>query len=246
MSKTANMNLDIIDAAESTMLDVVSSLNSNMRLIDEHTHKTGQGRLIPSSALNVDSDIFLNSQKLLNVNDISFTPRSSDAPENGSLYFKDNDLHVRDMLGRVIQITNNGVVVDGVISIDKTTSLLFGYGSIEIALNVDQAQAQTQAVNSFATPANRNAKTADFIKAGSYVEFTAPSVAGYYRIWVAFRTQDLQANTLFYNADNMDLDEQWSVAAQSTNVGAVPYRLFVRNVPLRQDQKYRLVVRSWK
>ena len=246
MSKTANMNLDIIDASESSMVDVVTSLNQNMRLIDEHTHQAGKGRLVPSSALNVDSDLFMNGEKVLNVSSMAFSGRRGDASELGSVYFKENDLYVRDLLGRVIQITANGTLVDGVVDIDKTTPLLYGYGALESVLDVTGELAQTQAVNSFAVVGNRNAKSADFIKSGSFVEFTAPSTEGFYRIWVAFRVEDLQANTFFYNGDNMDLDEQWSVASEQTAVGAVNYRLFVRNVPLRSNQKYRLVVRSWK
>ena len=130
-------------------------------------------------------------------------------------------------------------------SVDQTTSLLWGFGALEPSLDVSSSLAQTQAVNAFASSGNRNAKTADFIKSGSYVSFTAPAAVGFYRIWIAFRIEDLQDNTFFYNASNMDRDEQWSVAAVSTNIGAVPYRLFVRNVPLTQGQVYGAVVRSW-
>ena len=129
--------------------------------------------------------------------------------------------------------------------IGRTTPILYGYGDLESVLNINFGPTQTQAVNAFADPTRRNAKNADYIGAGSYVEFSAPSTPGFYRIWVAIRQSDLQGNTNFYNSENMDRDDQWEDVG-TPSIGAISYDLYARLVPLAQNQAYRLVVRSWR
>ena len=246
MARTNNMNLRIVEEGITTLEDLTALINANMIIIDGHTHINSQGRPVPVSALIGDADLILNSNGVLNASFLNLNSSSVDSLINASLYFKDGELWVRDSAGNAVQVTSGGALIGQTASVDKTTSLLYGFGAVENDLDVTEGKAIAQAVNSFAVPGNRTAKTADFIKYGSYVEFNAPAGVGFYRIWVGILLTDLQTTTKFFQIADGNDDNQWVVASGSSAVGAANYRLFVRKVPLSENQQYGCLIKSWR
>ena len=245
MAFTSNMNLELAEEFIN-QTDLVRLVNANFRLLDAHSHISGQGRLVPVSALIAEADLSMNAYNVINLRAGSFSNLSVDSLLNASVFFKDSELFIRDGSGRVVQITSNGRLTTQVNPVDETTSILYGYSAVEAALNTDEETAKTLANTSFASAGNRLGKTADSIKIGSFIEFVAPVATGYYRPWVAVLNSNLQASTKFFILNSGEVDDQWVVANAAATIGAAVYTLFVRKTPLSQSETYDIIVRSMR
>ena len=246
LMSTPNMNLRTADRDVTTFNELIDLFNQNMNVIDSHDHFQGRGRVVPTSAILGNGDLDLNRGNLLSSKALECISNINDSLLNTSIYFKGGELFIRDGAGRVLQITKGGKLTTQTNPVTETTSLLYGFGAKESDLDITEALAKTLATASFGIQANRTSKTADSVKTGSYIKFKAPAPTGYYRMWVAILNTDLQANTLFYNANNNDQDEQWVLVSNASSINTAVYSLYARKVPLAQVDDYELLVKSFR
>ena len=151
---TRNMNLEKVESGVSSTEDLIRIINQNADKIDAHSHISGEGERVPTSALFSNSDLKLRNYRLLDAKTLSFLSNPEDSLINNSLYFKNGELFARDGSGTPIQITSNGKLTSQVTVIDQTTALLYGYTANESTLSDTQSLAQSSAVTSFNIPGN--------------------------------------------------------------------------------------------
>ena len=245
MARTQNLLLDKAEAGSTTAAELIKIFNDNMEKLDNHNHGSGNGRSVPTSGLTGDGDILMGNNTVGELKGLGLLSSAEDSLLNNSIFAKDGNLYTRDGAGRVIQLTGDGAVTSATVSVEKRSDLIWGFGAVESTLDITQAVANSIAVTAFGVPSSRNAKTADYVRLGSYLSFTAPAASGFHRPWFAVLNTDLQASTIVYNAEDFNLDNQWVVAAASSSIGAADYRLFSRKVPLAQNESYACVVRSF-
>ena len=92
MARTTYLNLELLEAGDITLADLINIVNANSELISNHDHGTGRGREIALSSVIPDSDLNMNSQALLNVDTISMLSKTAPSTLNNSLYFKNGCL----------------------------------------------------------------------------------------------------------------------------------------------------------
>ena len=246
MATTPLMGLELLESGLTSTEDLLRTFNDNMSILDRHTHQVGSGALIPTSAVRADSDLRMNNNLSLQLKATGYNDNREDSLINASAYFKNGELFIRDGSGTVVQITNNGRLTTQTTAVSETTSLLFGYSGRQATLSQDPAVARAAAVASAGVTLNRNSKVADSIRSGSRVDFLAPGATGYYFPWLAVRIADLETSTIFYDADDYSANTDWVVADANTTIDGASYRLFVRRLPLAQNESYGVVVRAFR
>lgn len=119
MANTPLMDLQILNVGNGgdSELTLWNKIITNFSTIDSHTHTAGDGVAISVAALNIDSDLPLNSFALTETKNIRFNNEFSDVSSTRSLYVKSNELVFRDGAGNVIPITAGGSVNAGTGSI---------------------------------------------------------------------------------------------------------------------------------
>ena len=111
-----NMSLTIPTVGQQPGPDYAYNVNTSLTLIDQHDHTPGRGVQITPAALNIDADLDMQSNSLINVNNVAFSVQASSsiiqslyvAP--GSESTPINDLWYNDGNGNAIQLTSNGLV----------------------------------------------------------------------------------------------------------------------------------------
>jgi hypothetical protein len=129
---TPNMNLIVPAIGVTAGPEYASDLNSDLTIIDQHTHAAGSGVLITPAEMNINADLPMNGNNLTLVNTVRFQSLAADipnaAPNIGCIYVVGNELYYNDYSGgHEIQITNNGSVNAGAGSI---TGLPSGTASV--------------------------------------------------------------------------------------------------------------------
>lgn len=141
------MNLNIPVVATTPGPQYAQEVNSSLNKIDIHNHTSGQGVQIPSSGLNINANISMNSNGLSNASIIGLVSSSLPAT-NGAIYRNNDDLYFRDGAGNNVRITQGGVVaVSGAVGF---SGLPFGTAGASYD-NITQSFIFESATN---TPAN--------------------------------------------------------------------------------------------
>ena len=123
-----NMNLPVPIPGQETGPAYASDITSCMSVIDSHNHAFGNGVQITPNGLNINTDLPLNSNNLVSVRTVRFTPQASaitaSSPDLGVLYGAgaSTDLYYNDGAGNQVRITQSGGVAGSPGSISNLTS----------------------------------------------------------------------------------------------------------------------------
>lgn len=105
-STTPNMDLVLPGVLTEPGPDWAAELNTALERIDQHDHTSGNGVLIPTAALNINTDLSFNGFALTDLADIVFEDLGGDPSGNTAVYSKSGDLYFKNATGNVVQITN--------------------------------------------------------------------------------------------------------------------------------------------
>lgn len=105
-----NMNLPVpvptVTDGPQYAIDEVSCFNK----IDSHDHTAGQGVPIPTSGLNINSDLPMNGNAISSCKLLTLQAQSPAPSTNASVYNVGGELYYRDGAGNPVQITSGGSV----------------------------------------------------------------------------------------------------------------------------------------
>lgn len=163
---TTNMGLTVPGVGTEPGPNYASELNSNMTILDTHSHTAGNGVFITTGALNINAALPMNGWTVTNAAGVQLAKQSSASSTNGTISVTGVDLYYTDYNGNQIQMTASG-------AINATTSGISS-GSATASFSAGQL-----IVNSAtATPANIKAGSYFFgnnIASSNYAELSAPS-----------------------------------------------------------------------
>jgi hypothetical protein len=120
-----DMNLPIPVVGVEIGPNYANDINNCMTVIDGHTHAFGSGVLITTSALDINTDLTIQTNNLTNVRSLRFTPQSAPlslVTDIGCIYESGVDLWYNDGLGNQVRITSGGGVAGSPGSISGLTS----------------------------------------------------------------------------------------------------------------------------
>lgn len=150
-----NMNLPVPTVGVDPGPDWANNINASLSILDQHNHTSGSGVPITPSAININSDLSINSNNVTVVRTVRFDPQPaalSGGTDLGCLYESGVDLYYNDGSGNQVRITQGGSVTG---SSGTITGLPSGTASASFAAGTFTFQ---RATNTSAT-----------IDAGSYV-----------------------------------------------------------------------------
>lgn len=111
-----NMSLTIPTVGSQPGPDYAFNVNASLTLIDQHDHSPGRGVQITPAGMNINTTFDVQSNNVININDLVFTAQSSSSTLQ-ALYVAPgtespaiNDLFFNDGSGNIIQITAAGTV----------------------------------------------------------------------------------------------------------------------------------------
>lgn len=87
-----------------------SILNSDLEIIDAHSHAPGSGVPINSAAIAINADLPFNDFSAISLLSAQFTSQTVNPSMTSGVFVKDGELTYIDDLGQVVQITINGSV----------------------------------------------------------------------------------------------------------------------------------------
>jgi len=108
-----NMNLIIATVGSEPGPTFATDVNNSLTIVDGHNHTPGFGVSIPSSGLNINSDLLFNNNNATLLRTTRFKSQGttlSSASDVGCLYEVLNDLFYNDGVGNVVRITQSGAV----------------------------------------------------------------------------------------------------------------------------------------
>lgn len=108
---SANMGLTIPTVSQEPGPTYAIDINTSLSLIDAHNHTTGQGVQIPSSGLNINSDLTFAGYNATNLRSSRYSPQGAvlaTASDVGCVYLVGVDLYCNDGNGNNIRITQSG------------------------------------------------------------------------------------------------------------------------------------------
>lgn len=110
MANTPFLDMDMPVATETPGPSYASKLVIAITdRIDPHQHTgSGDGKKIPSQALDIDADVEFNNYRATEVKAVTFQEQTVDETNNNSVYIKDDELYAKDGAGNVVQITDGG------------------------------------------------------------------------------------------------------------------------------------------
>lgn len=103
------MNLPIPGVGVTAGPTYATDVNNSLTIIDGHSHVAGSGVQITPAAININSNLTMNSFNLTSIGALTLSPNAN-TPANGSLYESGVDLYYIDGSGNVIRITQSGSV----------------------------------------------------------------------------------------------------------------------------------------
>jgi len=89
-------------------------LNAAMTYIDSHDHSSNKGKQIPTSAININANLDLNSYSPFNALSLKFTSQVATltgAANASSIYVVNGNLYYTNGSGSAVQITSGGSIV---------------------------------------------------------------------------------------------------------------------------------------
>lgn len=147
---TPNMNL--IQPTQGVDSGVVweQSFNSDMGILDGHTHAAGSGVQIQPSGLNISSDLSFQSNNAISLRSTRYVPQASPlslGTDLGCVYVAGADLYYNDTAGNRIRLTAGGLVFATSSGISSgTASASFSSGVLVVDENTN-APANIQAAS---------------------------------------------------------------------------------------------------
>lgn len=115
MASTLTSNMSLISPTVGLQLapDWALNLDTDLSIIDQHDHTPGNGVPIPSSALNINSDLSFLNNNAISLRSIRFQSASvplAGASDLGCLYESGVDLYYNDGNGNQIRLTQSGSI----------------------------------------------------------------------------------------------------------------------------------------
>lgn len=114
MSNTPFMNLDLPTVSVTLSPDWGNKLNNALSLVDGHDHSSLKGKKVPTSGLNINADLSLNSFSLFSALSLKFDSQASALSGTSyasSLSVAGGNLYYTNSAGTAIQITSGGSVI---------------------------------------------------------------------------------------------------------------------------------------
>ena len=88
-----------------------TQLNTALTSIDAHDHSSGKGTQVPTSGININSNLSFNSAYgITNATEIVFTSLTSNSATLNSVYVKSGDLYFNDSAGNAVRLTAAGSI----------------------------------------------------------------------------------------------------------------------------------------
>lgn len=110
MPTTPNMSLTLPDVTVTPGPTYASEVNDAITTIDSHDHTSGKGVLVPTSGLNINSDLQFNSNSATELKLSQYDNNSSVVATNRSLQFQGGELWAVDNSGNQVKLTNLGTI----------------------------------------------------------------------------------------------------------------------------------------
>jgi microcystin-dependent protein len=104
---TPNMNLNLPDPTVTAGPEWATELNAAVTTVDEHDHTPGKGVLVPSTGLNINTDLSFQENSATEVLSANFHPQSSTmgASFTDRVYDVNGDLWWNNNSGTPVQVT---------------------------------------------------------------------------------------------------------------------------------------------
>ena len=90
-----------------------TDLNTCLEDIDSHNHSPGQGALIPTAGLNINSDLEFNDNSAIELKSTRYTLQDSvlvGALDKNCVYFVGGNLYINNNSGTSVQLTNGAAI----------------------------------------------------------------------------------------------------------------------------------------
>lgn len=110
MAITPNMNLTLPDVSVTAGPTYATQINAAVTTIDTHDHTTGNGKPVPTSGLNINSDLEFNSNSASELKSVKFDSQSTLLTGTNLAQVKSGDLYFNDSSGNQIRITAAGAI----------------------------------------------------------------------------------------------------------------------------------------
>ncbi len=119
-----NMSLILPGVGQTLSPTWATDLNNSLTIIDQHNHTAGYGVPVPSSGLNINADLSMNSNNLIAIKSSRYAAQSILAgPSDLNCVFVNGvDLYYNDGVGNHVRITQSGGVAGTPGSISNLTS----------------------------------------------------------------------------------------------------------------------------
>lgn len=173
------MNLPVPSVGIDPGPDWANNINASLSIIDGHNHTTGQGVQVPSSGININSDLPFNNSNATLLRTTRFSaqasPIAASSPDIACLFVSGVDLYYNDGAGNQIRVTQSGSVAGstGTITGLPSGTASASYASVSgtfvfqqatsTAANLDVGSIAIRYPGSYPTPS------------GNYIQLQAPS-----------------------------------------------------------------------
>lgn len=110
---SANMGLPVPVVSVDPGPDYAVNVNTCLTTIDSHNHTVGKGVPVPSSGLNINSDLTFQSNNAVALRTARFTSQSNPlalGSDVGAVYVVNADLYYNDTAGNIVRMTQGGSV----------------------------------------------------------------------------------------------------------------------------------------
>lgn len=107
------LGLDLPTVSVTIGPEWATKINQALEVVDEHDHSDGKGAKIPSSGLNINSDLSFNSNSLISLQKAAFSSLSTPltgATNTNNVHVSLGDLYYTNSSGVAVQITDGGTV----------------------------------------------------------------------------------------------------------------------------------------
>jgi len=173
MATTTNMGLILPDVSVTPGPTYASQNNAAFTLVDSHNHTPGNGALIPTAGISINTDLPFNDNAATELTRSAYTSQASALSGTNHTQVISNELHFIDGAGNNVKITNGGAlditstggiggdytaVGASITFTDATNTYLFRNGS-----SVESLLQFTDMINSGKQEWKTNAPAGDFV-----------------------------------------------------------------------------------
>jgi len=127
-----------------------TQLNTALTSIDAHDHSSGKGTQVPTSGININSNLSFNSAYgITNATEVVFTSLTANSSTLNAAYVKSGDLYFNDSAGNAIRLTSGGTI-----NLSSLGAIGGDYSSAGASLTYDDATKKYTFLDSVAANAN--------------------------------------------------------------------------------------------